>query len=519
MGNTDVRFYISLLLRRLPYVLAIFLSVLLLAIIATRVLPTVYSADARILAENPQIPAELARSTVPTGPAEQLQIVQQQVTARDNLLTLAKNLDLYGGDGVMPSDEDIVADMKARVGFEQMPLNEPGGAMILNVAFQAHDPLVAANVANEIASMILGLNQQQRTNRAGSTVKFFDQEVSKLGTSLNQIEADILEFKNANKDTLPENLEFRRSQQSLLQGRLGGLEQEEAELRSRRSNLIATYASAGQLTGAAPATPEQQMLADLNRALADQLAIFSEDSPSIVALRARIHALQSKMVLPQTKPAEKADKPETGTPSSFGLDLQLSDIDNRLEAIAREKTEITRRISELTASITATPASETVLNSLERNRENIQTQYNTAIARRAEASTGEQIEMRADGSRFSLLEAATPPTSPVSPRSKRIMLMGGVLGLGLGLGLVVLLEMMNRTVRRPVEVMRLSDVPPLAVIPEIRAPGDRSQTFWRGNAAILMISVAVLPVLAAAISYREPLGLVVRRLLAGLSGT
>lgn len=518
MGVTDVRFYMSLLIRRLPYVLAVALSVLLLAIVATRSLPTVYRADARILAENPQIPAELARSTVLTGPAEQLRIVQQQVTARDNVLALANNLGIYAGLSKMPTDEDIVADMKTRISFEQMPLNEPGGTIVLNVAFQATDSRMAANVANDIAAMILGRNQQQRTDRAGSTVKFFDQEVAKLGASLNQIEADILKFKNANKDTLPENLEFRRSQQSLLQGRLAALEQEEAELRSRRSNLIVTYANAGQMTGAAPVTPEQQMLADLNRALADQLAIFSEDSPSIKTLRTRIHTLQSRMVLSQPGPDEKDRKIESSSPSSFGLDLQLSDIDDRLAAIAKEKADITRRVSDLTASITATPSSETVLNSLERNRENIQTQYNNAIARRAEASTGEQIEMRADGSRFSLLEAATPPVSPVSPRSKRIILLGAALGIGLGVGLIVILEMVNRTVRRPSELVRLFDALPLAVIPDIQTAGAQRRAFWHAN-AVIVFTTALVPSLMAAVFYREPLRILLRRLLSNFSGS
>ncbi len=43
-----------------------------------------------------------------------------------------------------------------------------------------------------------------------------------------------------------------------------------------------------------PLTAEQQMLMDLNKALADQLAVFSETSPNIIALRARIAALRGK---------------------------------------------------------------------------------------------------------------------------------------------------------------------------------------------------------------------------------
>ena len=126
---------------------------------------------------------------------------------------------------------------------------------------------MAAKVANELAAMILDRNQRQRTDRAGSTLRFFNQAVDRLSSDLNRLEADILKFKTQNKDTLPESLDFRRNQQGSLQERLISLEREETDLRTKRGNLIATYTNAGQFAGAAPVTPEQQMLADLNWAL------------------------------------------------------------------------------------------------------------------------------------------------------------------------------------------------------------------------------------------------------------
>ena len=44
-----------------------------------------------------------------------------------------------------------------------------------------------------------------------------------------------------------------------------------------------------------------------------------------------------------------------------------------------------------------------------RGRDNIQAQYNLAVSKLSEAATGEQIELSAKGSRFTLVEPATPP--------------------------------------------------------------------------------------------------------------
>lgn len=477
MGNIDLGFYLSILRRRLPYLLVFSVVGLLAGFVATRFIPPVYSASAKILAEAPQIPVELARSTVPLGPVEQLQILQQQITTRDDLIALAKKFRIYTDDVLTQHSEDVVKDMRTRIKFEQLQFDTRGrdqGATVFNVSFAAIKPHIAADVSNELAAMILARNQRERTGRAGSTLDFFNRSVTRLASDLNRLEASILEFKTENKDTLPESLDFRRAQQGSLQERLISLHREESDLYIKRSSLIATYTSAGQLVGAAPLTPEQQILMDLNRALAEQLAIFSETSPNIVALRARITALQTRLMAGSSK-EEPKDKVSSaaGNGSAFGLDLQLSDIDKRLKTIDAEKVSVSRSIDDLNRSITGTPASETALNSLERNRQNIQMQYNAAIARRAEALTGEQIEARSDGGRFSLLESATPPTSAISPRRLKTIGLGAAAGIGLGLALIVLLELLNKTIRRPVELAQLLQSQPLATIPKIRAPQPR----------------------------------------------
>ena len=405
MPDIDVRFYLAIFLRRLPYFVTIVVAAAAIAIAAAYMLPRVYRASAKILLEAPQISTELARSTVSTNAIEQLEIIQQQILTRDNLSALADRLDIYGDERDKISDADLVRDMQSRVSFEQLQLDtsRPGeGATIFNVSFDAETPELAAKAVNEISAFILNSNIRARTDRAENTTQFFNNEVIRLGADLKRIEADILKFKNDNMEALPDGLDFRRTKQNAQQERLLLLEREEAELRSRRNSLIRMYDTTGQAAGPGPVSPEQQQLQDLNRALSEQLAIFSETSPNVVALRARIAALQEVL----------RSRTEVGVDRKTGfsdLDLQLSDIDGRLAFIAKERPAIARDIAELTKEIDATPGNETVLNALERNRTNIQTQYNAAMARLAEASTGEQIETLAKGARFSLLEPATPP--------------------------------------------------------------------------------------------------------------
>ena len=50
-----------------------------------------------ILVETPQIPEELAASTVRTPAFEQLQIVQQRLLTRGHMLDIARRLDVLPG--------------------------------------------------------------------------------------------------------------------------------------------------------------------------------------------------------------------------------------------------------------------------------------------------------------------------------------------------------------------------------------------------------------------------------------
>ena len=60
----DLRFYATLFLRRLHWFILVVILCSAIGITLARMLPTVYSAEARLVVESEQIPDELAASTV-----------------------------------------------------------------------------------------------------------------------------------------------------------------------------------------------------------------------------------------------------------------------------------------------------------------------------------------------------------------------------------------------------------------------------------------------------------------------
>ncbi len=514
MGDIDFRFYLSIFLKRLPLFFLIAVSILTIGLAAALFTPPLYRASARILVEDPQISADMVRPTVSTNAIAQLQVIEQEITTRENLLALAERMNVYAARKTKLADADIVDNMRSRISFEQLQLNtgEGRGATIFNVSFEARDPALAARVVNELVTFILNKNMDLRTSRAGDTMQFFDQEVKRLGGILTKLEAQILDFKNANKEALPDSLDFRRNQQSAQQERLLLLEREEAGLRTRRTNLVQMFETTGKLMNAGPVSPDQQMLQDLNRALSEQLAIFAEGSPNVVTLQTRIAALQKKIQTGQ-------DQKQNGKAGPSELDLQLSEIDERLAFISRERSSITAYLSELEKSIAATPHNETLLNSLERQRANTQTQYTSMVARLGEASAGEQIEKRSKGGRFSVVEPATAPTDPVSPNRKSIAGLGIAGGFACGLGLVVLLELLNRSIRRPSELAQVLQAQPLATIPYIWVAGEKQDKYRKMAVGCAIAAITSFIFLAALHFYRTPLRTVFEAFLVAIDSS
>ena len=116
MNSLDLKYYFSVFLRRLPYLLVILAFISAIGLTVAFILPPSYQSTARMLVEPAQIPGELAQSTVPVNAVEQIQIIQQRLMTRANLLDLAERFEIYAGVDGMSAD-DIVADMRARTTF------------------------------------------------------------------------------------------------------------------------------------------------------------------------------------------------------------------------------------------------------------------------------------------------------------------------------------------------------------------------------------------------------------------
>lgn len=483
----DLRFYLTLLLRRLPYALIITAACSAVGLFLAFTLPPVYRAEAKLLFESAQIPDELAASTVRSTADENLMAIQQRILTRANLLDLAERFKIYANDAETTPD-GMVDQMRQRIGI-YMPRME-GSTGVVSVTFGAADPEISAIVTNAIVDQILQQNVELRTEASGNTLEFFQQEVRRLTEEMAAQNAKILKFEEANRDSLPESLEYRRTRQASQQERLLQVDRELASLRDRRQRLADLFDRTGRLASPiGDLSPEQAELERLRQELASAVVILSPTNPRIRALQTQVAALEEAV-------REQLAAAGGGSLSSF--EVQMLDIDGQISYLAEQKGLIEQELAAIDASIEATPGNSLQLGGLQSDYENLRVQYDQAVASLADARMGDRIEVTDRGQRITVIEPATPPAFRSEPNRKLVALTGFGAGVILSAALIFLLELFNRTIRRPAELVRSLGITPFGTIPYIESRAENRTHRLRLVGGILAV-VAGLPLLLYAV--------------------
>ena len=515
----DFRFYLSLFLRRFHWFLIVASLCAAVGLTLARVLPTVYIAAATLVVESGQIPDNMAASTVRTQATEQLDIIQQRILTRDTLVDMANRLKIYAalpGQVATQMDADqLVTDMRKRIKIVTTGGVVPRGpaqATLVDVSFEAPTANLAAAVTNDVVTLILKTEVEMRTGAARQTLDFFEQDATRLDKDLSERGAAILKFKEANKDTLPDSLVFRRTQLTAAQTQLQAVNQAGANLQDKRDRQVRLHGAAGGADAApgVPLTPEATQLRALQDQLTAQQVVLSPDNPKVKLVQTQIAALK-QVVETQTS----AGQVDAHGKVMSAYDVELADMDSQMARLSQQKTQITDAITALQTTIDATPGNAITLDVMQRDYDNARAQYDQAVANRARAVTGDTIESMSKGQRISVIEQAVAPVDPARPNRKLIAFGGVGAGLALGLALVALIELLHAGIRRPAEITAKLGIAVFATLPYLKSPSEIRWRRLRQIVIVLLVLGAVAGVLWAVNTYYMPLDLlmdqVVRR--------
>ena len=491
--------------------LAVGTAVLLSAAAAVfiRRLPSVYRAEAVVLVNTQSIPERFVASTVTTAVDDRLNTITREIKNGDRLRDIIRDFDVYHEINAR-SPEAALAKIRAdmEITFDRGWTNARTGGF--RVAYKGDNPKVVAAVANRLANIFIEENSRVREGEAQGTSEFIDNQLNDAKQSLDQLEAQVSQYKLRHNGELPQqenelNGALTRLQLSLQgdQDSIGRAEQNKAML---LQSLKTAEVEEDMLERAArkPRPAGSQMLASgvvapdppkRSEVLKAQIQVllqrYSEEHPDVKRARAEL-----ARVLEQEKneasgarraaasatpsaaaPQAREDEPEN-TLTNMELvrareriaqfKLQLAELDREIQTRTAERGNILKEIDTYQGRIEHLPIREQELSSLTRDLEIARSNYTSLVAKKRSAEMGEDMEKASQAEKFTLFEAAKVPSAPFAPNRRLYMAVACGASLIFGIMLAIGKELKNNVLLGEWElpkgtpvVSRVPDIPAL----------------------------------------------------------
>jgi uncharacterized protein involved in exopolysaccharide biosynthesis len=488
---------IRMVRRRFLLLLAVSLAGIAGSVYFALLKPPVYETSAKILIESQQIADNLARSTVNLSAAERVQLIEQQLVARNNLIDVIERFELFA-DLPLTMNEKI--DMfREAIQFETISVSGQTNASSVEIfAFTINarlgDAEKAADVVNDFVDSAIEQNLRVRADRARDTFLYFEREAERVEDAIAAIEAEIGTFKHTNEAALPENLEYRRDEMVRLQESDMEIARSILELDEERGALELALAGDRPLRTEEPMpqSPEETAFRTVAMDLAQKRRQLAPNHPEIRRLENSLLALTDLIPASSTDTGVAAISLEgASNEQRSAARRHVSRIDSQVALLEEQRKVIAERREALSVSIQRTPEVEVNLNALNRRLREMQDQYTVITSRRAEARTGEELENSQQSERFKVVESALVPDHPVEPKRKRIVALGSGGSIAVGFALILLLEMMRPVLRSGAQMERELGLRPVISIPYVATGVERRRRrlAWLGGFALLLAGV------------------------------
>ena len=521
--------YIDAIRRRKVAITVIAVVLFTISVLVAFLLPPVYRSTSTILIKEQEIPPELVRSTITTYAWQQVQIINQSVMTRANLLDIINKYNLYPDRRKWDTSEEITERMRKDVAVEPISADvidprtgQPRAATIaFTLSYEGQDPQITQKVASELTTLYQNENLKSRSEKSAEAYDFLTDETKKLAEHIAELETKLAQFKEKHITTLPElaGLNFQlmdRSEQELrdTQNQIRSLEERkfyvegqltqispnspmfaasgerildsESRLKGLRSELDAATASYSpdhpdvlrlrreieglekQTSGVSQRQQQAKEMTRLRSELGAAREKYSEEHPDVVRLTKQLAALE--VSLPQTtskapESAVAAEKPEN--PAYINLQSQLEATNNEIRSLTMKLSQIKAKLADYERRIIQTPQVEREYLDMKRDYENSQLRYRELKSKQMDAGVGQQMEKESKGEKFLLVEPPQLPEKPIKPNRIAILILGFILSLSGGLGFALIAESLDSSVRGVHGLIMALGAAPLSVIPYI----------------------------------------------------
>ena len=276
---------IGLILRRRWLIIGLTLIGMIAAVLYAKSRPDMFETAAVIQIQSPTLaPTADAAAPAGGGAAQVLQMIEQRLTTRENLVAMIDRHGLFGDLPAATLDEKVMM-LRQAVTFQAVDsaAGQTSGQARSISAILIYAKLgnadLAARVANDFAQGILDQSAAGQRNRATESVDFFKEEESRVWKDISALESEVAAYKSANADALPTLRESRRDELTGFDDDLRQVDQDRVALAGQRAVI-----------------EQKQNLRETDRRQLDEIAAQIEVlDAQITAITARRDAIQKAL--------------------------------------------------------------------------------------------------------------------------------------------------------------------------------------------------------------------------------
>ncbi|MFH1080036.1 MAG: polysaccharide biosynthesis tyrosine autokinase [Pseudomonadota bacterium] len=355
-----------------------------------------------------------------------------------------------------PSGEGLVEPYSPLVDafIKRVKVSPIRNSRLVDLSFEAKDPVLAARAANTVARAYIDLTLQTKLKATSDAVNWLNQQVEQEKKKVARAEQALLQYKQEQGIVT----DFSSNVETITAQKLAELNKQVVDATSRRVEAETRFRQAKNLgnnidsMGSIPEVLQNALIQDIKKQEVELLKRLSELSkryganhPQIIALNNELKSLNGR------KTAE--------------IHRVIGALQNEYHvALAREQS-LKDAMGQQKGETLSMNKKAIDYNVLKREAETSREMFDVLIKRFKETSLTEDIRT----GNIRVVDPAEIPKTPAKPKKAQNILLAVVVGLSLGIGLAFFLEYIDSTIKLPDEVTRFLKIPYLGPVPVLAA--------------------------------------------------
>ena len=453
--------YLRIIWARKWLVLALFILVTAAGVAVTLLMPKQYTASSSLIVEvriDPALGALAPALAQPSYLATQVEVLKSERVA-------ARVVKMLGVERSASAVQQWREDTNAKIPLDRYFANllqrglgvEPSnGSNVLNIYFSSPDPIFAQAAANSFAQAYMDISVELRVAPARQSAAFLDEQTKVLRTNLEEAQDRLSKYQQEKGIVVSdERLDQESARYNALVTQLAMAQTEQVEASTRQRNT-GTETSPDVLSSGAVQGLKAQLAASETK-LSEMSAILGRNHPSRVQLEAQIKELRDQIAAETRRVSGGARTVNRGSEQKIAeLQALVAQQKQRLLSMRADRDQIAVYLRDVDTAQRAYDAVSSRVGQL-----TLESQNNQANTR--------------------LLSPAVEPLTPSRPKLLNGVLASLIAGLVAAIAAALALELLDRRVRDPEDLLAIAGVPVVGVL---RPAASRRPVYRRLLAAL-----------------------------------